>query len=305
MPYNWVPVLGEFEEIDNSIKFKGGISSMEDGRQAFHVGNFICDQNFGAGSITGEIEFLESVENEACEFILFYQPSTQAFITAGLGGIGLCSVRSFYGKWTTFGSIGSKDQLKPKRIYRIKISAIGSQVSLILDGVNVLSVALPIPLPRGQAGIWCMGPHDIRITNFKVDRVKPKVFVVMQFTPPYNELYTDVIKPVCNELGLTAIRSDETYSPGLIIADITKQIIEANVIIADITPANPNVYYEVGYAHALNKPTILVAEKPTELPFDVSPFRILFYENTIAGKAKVEVGLRNHLEAIQTNWKAT
>ena len=69
-------------------------------------------------------------------------------------------------------------------------------------------------------------------------------------------------------------------------------------LIADITPANRNVYYEVGYAHAVGKDTILVAEKPTELPFDLSPFRVLFYENSIAGKAKVEAGLRKHLVAI-------
>jgi nucleoside 2-deoxyribosyltransferase len=61
------------------------------------------------------------------------------------------------------------------------------------------------------------------------------------------------------------------------------------------------VYYEVGYAHALKKPTILIAESPTQLPFDVSPFRTLFYENSIAGKAKVESGLKQHLEAILSN----
>lgn len=150
-----------------------------------------------------------------------------------------------------------------------------------------------------------MGGSDIKIRNYHVAPERAKVFVVMQFTPPYNELYSDVIVPVCDDLGLVAVRVDETYGPGLIIADITREIVEARVIVADITPANPNVYYEVGYAHALNKPTILIAEKPTQLPFDVSPFRVLFYENTIGGKAKVEAGLRKHLEAIQTQWSTT
>lgn len=127
----------------------------------------------------------------------------------------------------------------------------------------------------------------------------------MQFTAPYNELFSDVIVPICEELGLSAVRADETYGPGLIIADIAREIIEAKVIIAEITPANPNVYYELGYAHALNKPTILIAEKPTQLPFDVSPFRVLFYENSIGGKKKIEAGLRKHLEAIQKEWKRT
>jgi hypothetical protein len=164
---------------------------------------------------------------------------------------------------------------------------------------------LPFPLPRGQAGIWCAGDTEIAIKNYQVSIEPGKVFVVMQFSPPCNELYTDVILPVCRELGLSAFRADEAYGPGIIIADIAREITEAKVIIADITPANLNVYYEVGYAHALNKPTILIAEKPTQLPFDVSPYRVLLYENTIGGKAKVEAGLRKHLEAIQTQWSVS
>lgn len=66
---------------------------------------------------------------------------------------------------------------------------------------------------------------------------------------------------------MEAIRADETYRPGIIIANVAKQIIESKLIIADITPSNPNVFYEVGFAHALNKPTILIAEKPTEFLF--------------------------------------
>ena len=82
------------------------------------------------------------------------------------------------------------------------------------------------------------------------------------------------------------------------IADIVRQIVDARAVVADITPSNPNVFWEVGYAYALRKPTILIAERGTQLPFDVSPFRTLFYDNTIAGKARIEEGLRKHLAAI-------
>jgi nucleoside 2-deoxyribosyltransferase len=99
-------------------------------------------------------------------------------------------------------------------------------------------------------------------------------------------------------MGLQAHRADETYSPGLIIADIVKQISESKIVIAEITEANPNVYYEVGYSHAINKPTILIADKGIKLPFDVSAFRTLFYENSIGGKNKIEKGLREFLRNI-------
>jgi nucleoside 2-deoxyribosyltransferase len=70
------------------------------------------------------------------------------------------------------------------------------------------------------------------------------------------------------------------------------------MIIAEITPPNQNVFYELGYVHALRKPTILLADRDKQLPFDISGYRCLFYENTIGGKAKVEEGLRKHLDAI-------
>jgi hypothetical protein len=64
-----------------------------------------------------------------------------------------------------------------------------------------------------------------------------------------------------------------------------------------VSPLNANVFYELGVAHALNKPTILIAEKDTKLPFDVTPFRTLFYENSIGGKRKLEEGLSRHIHA--------
>jgi len=63
------------------------------------------------------------------------------------------------------------------------------------------------------------------------------------------------------------------------------------VVIAEITAPNQNAFYELGYARALNKPTILLAEQRRQLPFDVRGYRCLFYENTIGG-------LHKHLKAI-------
>ena len=84
----------------------------------------------------------------------------------------------------------------------------------------------------------------------------------------------------------------------MIIDEITKQLVGAQAVIAEISPATANVYYELGYVHALGKPTILVADSATRLPFDISPFRVLFYDNSIAGKARFEQGLRRHLKTI-------
>lgn len=70
------------------------------------------------------------------------------------------------------------------------------------------------------------------------------------------------------------------------------------MIIAEITPPNPNVFYELGYAHALAKPTILLAEHGRQLPFDISGYRCILYDNSIKGKGELETLLANHLKAI-------
>jgi nucleoside 2-deoxyribosyltransferase len=96
----------------------------------------------------------------------------------------------------------------------------------------------------------------------------------MQFSSPYNEVYSHVIKDACVDFNIDAVRGDET---------------------------NPNVYFEVGYALALGKPIILLAQRrtpETPLPFDLSAFRVLFYDDSIGGKPKLETGLRNHLTEI-------
>jgi hypothetical protein len=306
MAYKWISIMGHFEHEKETIVFKGGPSTTVEGQVVRPIGNYLCDQYFGNGVISCEIEFGSSTDTEGCELILYYHAPTKAFITAGLGTAGLAAIRTWTGnEWIVHASAGDKKELVPKRRYQLSVSVIGSKVTIAVDGINVLTQNLPIPMPTGQAGIWCIGNHETRISSFKVAAEPSKIFIVMQFTPPYNELYSDVIIPVTRDLGLKCVRADETYGPGIIITDIVRQIVEARMVIADITPTNPNVYYEVGYAHALNKPTILIAENPTQLPFDVSPFRILFYENTIAGKNKIEEGLRKHLEAIQTQWATT
>src|ERR1700694_2903882 len=77
---------------------------------------------------------------------------------------------------------------------------------------------------------------------------------------------------------------------------IRRGIVDSDVIVAEITPVNANVFYELGYAHALEKPTILLANRNTEkLPFDISGYRVIFYDDSIRGKRDIEATLRKHL----------
>jgi hypothetical protein len=169
-----------------------------------------------------------------------------------------------------------------------------------VDEIPVLEHVLPMPLPFGQLGLFAWG--DKRGVDFKDVSVRAErgdVFVVMQFSD-FEELYADVIVPTVKHFsGLRPYRSDEVFGPGSIIRDVERGIERAQIVIAEITPANENVFYEVGYAHALGKPTILlVNESKPKLPFDLSGYRCLFYQNSIGGKSKLEDGLQKHLQAI-------
>lgn len=303
MSLNWVPILGSFVTKNEKIIFKGEeveYQSPKGPKKGPSIGNIISNQTFFEGSISADIEF-EKIDSETrCEVILFYEPNTPIMINAGLGNdFEMFTIRSYVkNQWENHSISGEGKNLIAKEKYHVEIFAKGSCISLKVNGVMVSSATLPIPLPQGQVGVWCKSQGEIQISNFQIKAEKPKAFVIMQFTQPYDELYEDVIKRVCEDFGLRAVRADETYGPGLIIADIITDIRESHLVIAEISPANPNVYYEVGYSHAVNKPTILIAEKATKLPFDVSPFRTLFYENTIGGKKKIEAGLRKHIQAI-------
>jgi len=303
MTINWAPLIGEFEQKGDGLLFKG--SEIEfppgQGKMSPAIGNFIANRKFSGGTITAEIEFEDVAEGTACSIIFYYDMARRGFATAGLGGMALYYINDFDGqRWTHHMITGDPKNLRAKTKYTIKVSVVGSHVTLNVDEIDVLSFILPSTLPPSQVGLWCCSKSDIVITNYKVCSEAPSAFVVMQFTTPYNDLYTEVIQRVCEESAfeIKTIRADEIYGPGMIVTDIETQIIEAKLIIAEITTGNPNVYYEVGYARALKKPTILIAEKATKLPFDVSPFRVLFYENSIAGKKRIEDGLRKHISAI-------
>ena len=305
-PSNWISMLGEYELVEDTLVFKGGVTTLPGQPVSFNVGNFICDQEFGGGTISSTITFQDDTLESAAGIILYYHPASGGFVVVQLGGPALVSVQTFLGQqWTTHASHGPSNQLVSGRAYQLRAQVTGSRVKVFVNGIQVLESNLPFTLPHGPSGIWANGRFDILFSDYDVDTELPKLFVIMQFTSPFDELYSDVIKPVGEELGFVVARADETHGPGIIIADIAQSILEARVIIADITPLdNPNVFWEVGYAHAMRKPTILIAERDTELPFDVSPFRTLFYDNTIPGKSRIEDGLRKHFSAIQAEWSA-
>jgi hypothetical protein len=110
-----------------------------------------------------------------------------------------------------------------------------------------------------------------------------KAFVIMPFKEPINACYKNVFKPALIAAGYTVHRVDEIYKPNVIIRDIQKSVMDADLILCELTGRNPNVLYELGLAHAVGKPAILVTRNKKDVPFDLSHIRYIPYDTAIPG----------------------
>lgn len=135
-------------------------------------------------------------------------------------------------------------------------------------------------------------------------------FVLMPFDSTYDDIYKLGIKAVAEELNFKAERVDEQIFREGILDRIYRQIEGADVVIADMSDQNPNVFYEVGYAHAKNKTCIHLTKTSSDIPFDLKHHRHIVYENSITSlkeKLKAELSwIKNDIEKIKTrNIKVT
>jgi hypothetical protein len=89
-----------------------------------------------------------------------------------------------------------------------------------------------------------------------------------------------VLKPVLEKYKYNPIRADQIPKAGLITSHIINMIIESPLVIADLTGANPNVFYELAIRHAVNKPYIQIIQKGEDIPFDIKGIRTVYIDHT-------------------------
>lgn len=130
-------------------------------------------------------------------------------------------------------------------------------------------------------------------TQFQAD-----VFMIMPFRPQFNAIYEQVVRPVVSELNLTIKRGDEFSSvTGVIMQEVWAAINACRLVIVETTEINANVYYELGIAHTLGKPAILLSQATDvkDFPFDIRHLRFNVYENTIPGGERLAADLRRSI----------
>ena len=118
-----------------------------------------------------------------------------------------------------------------------------------------------------------------------------KAFVIMPFAPDFDEIYNLFIATTLTGAGFEVFRADTILSQRNILEDVVSSIVESDLIIADLTGSNANVYYELGLAHALGKRVLLLTQSIEDLPFDLRSYRVISYDTHFASiqKAKDEL----------------
>lgn len=98
-----------------------------------------------------------------------------------------------------------------------------------------------------------------------------------------DEVMKYIIEPACAAFNYKVIRADKMSNTGLITKAIIEQIISANLVIADLTDNNPNVFYELAIRHSYRKPAIQIIKGEVNIPFDIANMRTISYETSLSG----------------------
>ena len=132
--------------------------------------------------------------------------------------------------------------------------------------------------------------------------LKNTCFIVMPFDKLFQTQYEKIIRPTVSSLALDCIRGDEIYTKQRIMDDIWTSIRSCRLVIAELSGKNPNVMYEVGLAHAIGKPVIIITRNGDDVPFDLKALRYLFYDiNDPFWGENLKLGLTSLIENVLEN----
>lgn len=143
----------------------------------------------------------------------------------------------------------------------------------------------PLRRGRGEEGGRNTG-EPTWATIDKGGHVTEQAFVISQIGQPASDIrrraddvFEYIVRPPVEERGLAALRSDLDPTPGQITSRILQSVLEARVVIADLTGRNANVYYELGVVHSFAKPVVILVDRVSSLSFDTQNERVIEIED--------------------------
>ena len=111
--------------------------------------------------------------------------------------------------------------------------------------------------------------------------------------------YDDLIKEAILQADprLEIVRADEVALPGTVTSDILTRLMHSDIVIADVTFPNPNVFYELGVRHACRAGTVIIKDRAVNgTPFDISHQRHVPYDNTPTGLKELSKQFRQYFD---------
>jgi hypothetical protein len=119
---------------------------------------------------------------------------------------------------------------------------------------------------------------------------KGHCFVVMPFSRSsrrhteayWTRFFEHFIRPAVEGVGLSCERSNA--GPSDIIQHVIKQLVDSDIVLAVLTDSNKNVWYELGFRHALRGGTIMMIEQGQDIPFDLRPYGCIYYHDNADGR---------------------
>jgi hypothetical protein len=135
----------------------------------------------------------------------------------------------------------------------------------------------------------------------KIKGISGRCLLLMPFGKDFQKVHTQLKKVLSGpDLNLDCVRADDVSRGGHILEDILQGIEEAEIIVADLTGRNPNVFYELGLVHTRKEVSrvILIDQSGTQLPFDIGPYRCISYESSADGFKNLRTELRDAVHSI-------
>ena len=149
------------------------------------------------------------------------------------------------------------------------------------------------------------------LQNAQNQPVSKKCFVIMPFSDTkkcksheWQDIFDNMIKPAVKKSGYNYECHKASLTIGNIITDILDNLNKADVVIADLTDRNANVYYELGVRHTLRDATILITQSIDDVPFDLRPYALIEYDwKTKDGKKAFSEKIKKTFQNIEKNNK--
>lgn len=149
-------------------------------------------------------------------------------------------------------------------------------------------------------------PEDVNVAS--AGSVKKTCFVVTPIGPNDSStrraadgLVHAVIRPVLEEKGYVVEVAHEIDTLGSITQQVVERVLNADLVVANLTDLNPNVMYELAIRHCVAKPVIVMAESSTKLPFDVAAERTISYANDMSGVVELKHKLQHKIDFVMSN----